>query len=149
MCPDLTLRSTFITGFPGETEDDFQQLLDFLAEAQLDRVGCFTYSPVEGAVANALPNPVPEEVKLERQARLMALQEKISADRLAAKVGKVLTVLVDEVEEEGFAARSMGDAPEIDGQVYVDGSEGVQAGDFVTVVVEEADEHDLWARRAG
>lgn len=147
MCPDLTLRSTFITGFPGETEDDFQQLLDFLAEAQLDRVGCFTYSPVEGAAANALPDPVPEEVKLERQARLMALQEKISADRLAAKVGKVLTVLVDEVEEEGFAARSMGDAPEIDGQVYVDGSEGVQPGDFVQVVVEEADEHDLWGAR--
>jgi ribosomal protein S12 methylthiotransferase len=147
ICPDLTLRSTFITGFPGETEDDFQQLLDFLSEARLDRVGCFTYSPVEGATANALPNPVPEEVKLERQARLMALQAEISAERLAQKIGKTLTVLVDEVDEEGVAARSMADAPEIDGLVYVEGSEGLKPGDFIQVSIEDADEHDLWGRR--
>ncbi|MDP2962351.1 MAG: 30S ribosomal protein S12 methylthiotransferase RimO [Sulfurimicrobium sp.] len=147
ICPDLTLRSTFITGFPGETEDDFQQLLDFLSEARLDRVGCFTYSPVEGATANALPNPVPEEVKLERQARLMALQAEISAERLAQKIGKTLTVLVDEVDEEGVAARSMADAPEIDGLVYVEDSEGLKPGDFIQVSIEDADEHDLWGRR--
>ncbi|MDP1703089.1 MAG: radical SAM protein, partial [Sulfurimicrobium sp.] len=147
ICPDLTLRSTFITGFPGETEDDFQQLLDFLSEARLDRVGCFTYSPVEGATANALPNPVPEEIKLERQARLMALQAEISAERLASKIGKTLTVLVDEVDEEGLVARSMADAPEIDGLVYVEGSEGLKPGDFIQVSIEDADEHDLWGRR--
>jgi ribosomal protein S12 methylthiotransferase len=147
ICPDLTLRSTFITGFPGETEDDFQQLLDFLGEARLDRVGCFTYSPVEGAAANALPNPVPEEVKLERQARLMALQAEISAERLAQKIGKTLTVLVDEVDEEGLVARSMADAPEIDGLVYVEDSTGVKPGDFLQVLIEDADEHDLWGER--
>ncbi|MBZ0105932.1 MAG: 30S ribosomal protein S12 methylthiotransferase RimO [Sulfuricella denitrificans] len=147
ICPDLTLRSTFITGFPGETEDDFQQLLDFLAEARLDRVGCFTYSPVEGATANALPNHVPEEVKLERQARLMELQAQISAERLAQKIGKTLTVLVDEVDEEGVVARSMADAPEIDGLVYVEGSEGLKPGDFIQVSIHDADEHDLWGER--
>ncbi|BCB26902.1 ribosomal protein S12 methylthiotransferase RimO [Sulfurimicrobium lacus] len=147
ICPDLTLRSTFITGFPGETEDDFQQLLDFLGEARLDRVGCFTYSPVEGAAANALPDQVPEEVKLERQARLMELQAEISAERLAQKIGRTLTVLVDEVDEEGAVARSMGDAPEIDGLVYVEDGTGLKPGDFVTVTVEDADEHDLWASR--
>ncbi len=147
ICPDLTLRSTFITGFPGETEDDFQQLLDFIGEARLDRVGCFTYSPVEGAMANALPNPVPEEVKLERQARLMELQAQISAERLASKIGKTLTVLVDEVDDEGVVARSMADAPEIDGLVYVEGSEGLKPGDFIQVSIEDADEHDLWGAR--
>ncbi len=147
ICPDLTLRSTFITGFPGETEDDFQQLLDFIGEARLDRVGCFTYSPVEGAAANALPNPVPEEVKLERQARLMELQAQISTERLASKIGKTLTVLVDEVDDEGVAARSMADAPEIDGLVYVEGSEGLKPGDFIQVLIEDADEHDLWGAR--
>ncbi|MDP2784318.1 MAG: 30S ribosomal protein S12 methylthiotransferase RimO [Sulfurimicrobium sp.] len=147
ICPDLTLRSTFITGFPGETEDDFQQLLDFLSEARLDRVGCFTYSPVQGATANALPDHVPEEVKLERQARLMELQSEISAERLAQKIGRTLTVLVDEVDEEGAVARSMGDAPEIDGLVYVEGSEGLKPGDFASVTIEDADEHDLWASR--
>jgi ribosomal protein S12 methylthiotransferase len=147
ICPDLTLRSTFITGFPGETEDDFQQLLDFIGEARLDRVGCFTYSPVEGATANALPNPVPEEVKLERQARLMELQAQISTERLASKIGKTLTVLVDEVDDEGVAARSMADAPEIDGLVYVEGSEGLKPGDFIQVLIEDADEHDLWGSR--
>jgi len=149
ICPDLTLRSTFITGFPGETEDDFQQLLDFLGEARLDRVGCFTYSPVEGAAANALPNQVPEEIKLERQARLMELQAEISAERLAEKIGRTLTVLVDEVDEEGAVARSMGDAPEIDGLVYVEDGTGLKPGDFVSVTIEDADEHDLWASRAG
>ena len=147
ICPDLTLRSTFITGFPGETEDDFQQLLDFLGEARLDRVGCFTYSPVEGAAANALPDQVPEEVKLERQERLMELQAEISAERLAQKIGRTLTVLVDEVDEEGAVARSMGDAPEIDGLVYVEDATGLKPGDFVSVTVEDADEHDLWASR--
>ena len=146
-CPDLTLRSTFITGFPGETEDDFRQLLDFLGEAQLDRVGCFTYSPVEGAAANALPGHVPEEVKQERQARLMELQAEISAARLAQKIGRTLTVLVDEVDEEGAVARSMGDAPEIDGLVYVEDSTGIKPGDFVSVKIEDADEHDLWGSR--
>ena len=130
ICPDLTLRSTFITGFPGETEDDFQQLLDFIGEARLDRVGCFTYSPVEGATANALPNPVPEEIKLERQARLMELQAQISTERLASKIGKTLTVLIDEVDDEGVVARSMADAPEIDGLVYVEGSDRIEAGRF-------------------
>ena len=147
ICPDLTLRSTFITGFPGETEDDFKQLLDFIGEARLDRVGCFAYSPVEGATANALPNPVPEEVKLERQARLMELQAQISAERLASKIGKTLTVLIDEVDDEGVVARSMADAPEIDGLVYVEGSEGLKPGDFIQVSIHDADEHDLWGER--
>lgn len=147
ICPDLTLRSTFITGFPGETEDDFKQLLDFIGEARLDRVGCFAYSPVEGATANALPNPVPEEIKLERQARLMELQAQISAERLASKIGKTLTVLIDEVDDEGVVARSMADAPEIDGLVYVEGSEGLKPGDFIQVSIHDADEHDLWGER--
>jgi len=147
ICPDLTLRSTFIVGFPGETEDDFEQLLDFLSEARLDRVGCFTYSPVEGAPANALPDPVPEEVKQERQARLMELQAEISAERLAQKIGKTLTVLVDEADDEGAVARSMGDAPEIDGLVYLGDAAGLKPGDFVQVSIEDADEHDLWGSR--
>ena len=147
-CPDLTLRSTFIVGFPGETEDDFQQLLDFLRAARLDRVGCFTYSPVQGAEANALPGAVAEELKLERQARLMELQAEISAERLAEKIGRTLTVLVDEVDEDGAVARSSADAPEIDGLVFVEDATGLATGDFVEVVVEDADEHDLWAKRA-
>lgn len=145
MCPDLTLRSTFIVGFPGETEDDFQQLLDFLTEAQLDRVGCFAYSPVEGARANELPDPVPEEVKEERLGRLMELQAEISAARLAAKVGGRTTVLVDEAGPEGVTARSPADAPEIDGLVYVEEAEGARPGDFLEVEIVDADEHDLWA----
>ena len=132
-------------GFPGETEDDFQQLLDFLDEAQLDRVGCFTYSPVEGAPANSLADQVPEEVKLQRQQRFMEKQAKISADRLQAKVGTLQWVLVDEVAEEGAVARTMGDAPEIDGSVYIDGATHLSVGDVVRVEVEEADEYDLWA----
>ncbi|MFN7504654.1 MAG: 30S ribosomal protein S12 methylthiotransferase RimO, partial [Limnobacter sp.] len=118
-CPDITLRSTFITGFPGETEDEFKHLLDFIEEAQLDRVGVFAYSPVEGAVANELANPVPEEVKEERRARLMELQEKISLSRNEAKLGKVMQVLVDETDDEGIVARSKADAPEIDGNVFI------------------------------
>lgn len=145
ICPDITLRSTFIVGFPGETEQEFEELLDFLSAAQLDRVGCFAYSPVNGAAANALPNAVPEAVKQERLARFMEHQAVISAERLQRRVGRVETVLVDEVVEEGAVARSMADAPEIDGQVFIDGATHLQVGDFVKVVLEEADEHDLWA----
>ena len=147
ICPDLTLRSTFIVGFPGETEDDFAQLLDFLSEAQLDRVGCFTYSPVEGATANTLPDPVPEEVKQERQARLMELQAAISAERLQGRIGQTLTVLVDAIdEEEGIAiARSTADAPEIDGLVYIEEGATLPVGEFAQVRVVDADEHDLYA----
>ncbi|MDD5037234.1 MAG: 30S ribosomal protein S12 methylthiotransferase RimO [Methylococcaceae bacterium] len=145
ICPDLTLRSTFIVGFPGETDEDFEDLLDFLDQAQLDRVGCFAYSPVEGAAANELPDPVPEEIKEERLARFMALQAQISEDRLQAKVGLHETVLIDEVVEEGAVGRSRADAPEIDGQVFIDGATHLPVGEFVEVEIEEADEHDLWA----
>jgi ribosomal protein S12 methylthiotransferase len=145
ICPDLTIRSTFIVGFPGETEEDFQELLDFLDVAQLDRVGCFTYSPVEGAPANELPDHVPEEVKLERQARFMEKAAAISAERLQRKVGTQQLVLVDEVTEEGAVARTQGDAPEIDGQVFIDGATHLKQGQIVKVEIEEADEYDLWA----
>ncbi|HUW50584.1 MAG TPA: 30S ribosomal protein S12 methylthiotransferase RimO [Sulfuricella sp.] len=148
VCPEITIRSTFIAGFPGETEADFDSLLDFLREAELDRVGCFAYSPVEGAAANALPGAVPEELKEERVARLMALQEEISAAKLARRVGRNLTVLVDEVDEDGAIARSAADAPEIDGLVYIDESNDLKPGDFVEVEITDADTHDLWARRA-
>jgi len=145
ICPDLTLRSTFIVGFPGETEEEFQELLDFLTQAQLDRVGAFTYSPVEGAVANALPDHIPPEVQEERLARLMQLQEEISAVRLARKVGKTIQVLVDSVDEEGAIARSAADAPEIDGVVYIDDGQSLKVGNFVSVRVTDSDAHDLWA----
>jgi len=145
ICPDLTLRSTFIVGFPGETEEDFEQLLDFLDVAQLDRVGCFTYSPVKGAAANELPNSVPEEIKQERLARFMEFQSRISADRLEARVGRREWVLVDEVVDEGAVARSRADAPEIDGQVFIDGATHLRVGDLVNVEIEEVDEHDMWA----
>jgi len=145
VCPELTIRSTFIVGFPGETEDDFQLLLDFLDEAQLDRVGCFTYSPVDGARANDLDDPVPEALKEERQKRFMEKQAQISAQRLHAKVGTIQTVIVDEVTAEGAVARTMGDAPEIDGSVFIDGATQLQPGEFVQVEIEEADEYDLWA----
>ena len=144
-CPDLTLRSTFIVGFPGETEADFAELLEFLREAQLDRVGCFTYSPVEGAAANALPDPVPEEVKAERQARFMEVQAAISADKLRRKVGTDQIVLVDEVHEDHVIARSAADAPEIDGNVIIDGGWDLDPGDFIEVRIIAADEHDLYA----
>ena len=146
ICPELVLRSTFIVGFPGETEEDFDQLLDFLQEAQLDRVGAFAYSPVEGAAANALPGAVPEEVRQDRLARFMEVQAQISRDRLAGWVRRRTTVLVDAVEDERIVARGPGDAPEIDGQVFIEGAwEGVGAGDFIEVEITGYDEHDLYA----
>ncbi len=144
ICPDITIRSTFIAGFPGETDQEFEELLQFLTEAQLDRVGCFAYSPVKGAAANELPNEVPEEVKQERVARFMAHQIEISAARLLKRVGKIETVLIDEVVNEGAVARSKSDAPEIDGQIFIDGATHLKVGDFVDVRLEEADEYDLW-----
>lgn len=147
ICPDLTIRSTFIVGFPGETEEEFQELLNFLEEAQLDRVGCFKYSPVDGAKANELPDPIPEEVKEERYHRFMATQQKISAARLQAKVGRVIDVLIDEVDDEGAIGRSFADAPEIDGAVYLNGLLDVKPGDVIKAVVDAADEYDLWASR--
>ena len=145
ICPELTLRSTFIVGFPGETETDFQQLLDFLEQAQLDRVGAFTYSPVAGATANALADPVPEAVKEERYARLMEHQARISAARLQDKIGRTIDVLIDAVDADGPIGRSASDAPEIDGVVYIDDAPGLKPGDKVRVVVTDADEHDLYA----
>jgi ribosomal protein S12 methylthiotransferase len=144
ICPDITLRSTFIVGFPGETEEEFEELLDFVEEAQLDRVGAFKYSPVEGAAANALPDHVDPDEQEDRLARLMYLQEEISAEKLAKKVGQTMTVLVDDVDEEGAVARSAADAPEIDGLVYIDGAQDLEVGEFVTVKITDSDEHDLW-----
>jgi ribosomal protein S12 methylthiotransferase len=144
--PDLILRSTFIVGFPGETEADFEELMQWLEAAQLDRVGCFTYSAVEGAAANELPGAVDPEVAEQRRERFMLLQENISANRLIAKVGREMRVLVDEVGEEGSVlARSAADAPEIDGVVYVEGTEKVAVGDWLDVRIIDADIHDLWA----
>jgi len=145
LCPDLAIRSTFIVGFPGETEREFEQLLEFLEEAELDRVGCFAYSPVAGATANALPGPVPDEVREERRARFMATQARISARRLKAKVGKRLRVLIDRVEGGKATARSSADAPEIDGVVHVAGAARMKPGEFVEVQVKRSDAHDLWA----
>ena len=145
--PELTLRSTFIVGFPGETEQDFDYLLQWLEEADLDRVGCFKYEPVEGAAANALPGAVPEEVKEERWHRFMQAQQLISARRLAAKVGRTMQVLVDEITPRGAICRSHADAPEIDGTVIVRGAKTLRSGDLVNVIVEEADAYDLFARR--
>jgi ribosomal protein S12 methylthiotransferase len=147
--PDLVLRSTFIVGFPGETEREFDELLAFLEAAQLDRVGCFAYSPVDGAAANALPDPVPETVKEERRARFMAVQAAISARRLAQRVGRQLTVLVDAHEDDGTAiARSAADAPEIDGTVRIANARRLAVGSFARVTVTAAGEHDLAARIA-
>jgi ribosomal protein S12 methylthiotransferase len=149
--PDLTIRSTFIAGFPGETQAEFEYLLDFLKEAQIDRLGCFAYSPVEGATANELANPVPEEVREERRARVMLLQEEISARRLQAKVGKTLRVLIDEVGTKECIGRSAADAPEIDGVVHIrrplvpGQQKKLAVGQFVDVTVTRADAHDLWA----
>lgn len=148
ICPDLTIRSTFIVGFPGETEEDFQLLMDFIKEAQLDRVGCFKYSPVEGAVANGLAEAVPEDVKDDRLEKFMGLQAQISADRLQLKVGKRMQVIVDEVTEEGSVARTKGDAPDVDGLVFIDNVTNVEPGDILEVIIEEADEHDMWAHLA-
>ncbi len=151
ICPDLTIRSTFIVGFPGETEEDFQLLLDWLEEAELDRVGCFKYSPVEGATANQLPDPVPEDVQQQRWERFMETQQVISARRLQRKVGQTLEVLIDDVDEEGAVGRSAADAPEIDGNVFINDIEsvvalGLEPGDMVQVTIEHADEYDLWGR---
>ncbi|MDD5057880.1 MAG: 30S ribosomal protein S12 methylthiotransferase RimO [Sideroxydans sp.] len=143
ICPDIALRSTFIVGFPGETEQEFEELLDFIEEAKLDRVGAFKYSPVEGAASNALPDHVDPDEQEDRLARLMYLQEEISAEKLAKKIGTTMQVLVDDVDEEGSVARSAADAPEIDGLVYIDGAE-LQVGEFVTVRITDSDEHDLW-----
>jgi len=145
-CPELTIRSTFIVGFPGETEAEFGELLDFLEEAELDRVGCFAYSDVDGAAANALPGAVPEEIKHERQARFMAAQEKISTRRLARKVGQDMRVLVDEVRDGVALARSSADAPEIDGVVRIAKPGRLKAGDWAEVTVTASDAHDLRAR---
>lgn len=148
MCPDITIRSTFIAGFPGETEAEFTYLLDFLKEARIDRLGCFPYSPVDGAKANELPGAVPEEVREERRARLMHLQETISYERLQEKIGKTLRVLVDETIRGGAIGRSPADAPEIDGVVYVRKPKGMRRklmpGEFVDVLIQDADAHDLW-----
>ncbi|MCU7958922.1 MAG: 30S ribosomal protein S12 methylthiotransferase RimO [gamma proteobacterium symbiont of Bathyaustriella thionipta] len=145
LCPQLTVRSTFITGFPGESEADFEQLLDFIQQAQLDRVGCFTYSAVEGAAANDLPGAVPESVKQERQQALMQLQAQISRDKLRAKVGQKMIVLVDEAGSENIIARSSADAPEIDGRVLISAEWDLQPGDFVEVEISGSTEHDLMA----
>ena len=144
-CPDITIRSTFIAGFPGETDAEFEYLLDFLREAQLDRVGCFAYSPVDGAVANALDGAVPEDVREERRARFMQVQEAISQDRLKRKVGSRQRVLVDAVTPQGAVARSSADAPEIDGLVYVAPHPRLKAGEFFDVRIESSDAHDLHA----
>jgi len=147
ICPDITLRSTFIVGFPGETESEFEELLQFLECAQLDRVGCFMYSPVEGAAANNLPDPVPGAIKQERLERFMQLQEAISRQRLTTKIGRTLTVLIDHIENGQGIARSSADAPEIDGLVYISNPpETLQAGDFVTVKITDSDAHDLYGQ---
>lgn len=145
ICPDITIRSTFIVGFPGETDEDFEHLLDFLREARLDRVGCFAYSPVDGAPANQLDNPVPESLKQERLARFMEVQEAISAEKQRNKVGRIETILIDEVEGDGAVGRTAADAPEIDGVVYLSGADGLQPGDLVEAQIVGSDGHDLWA----
>ena len=146
ICPDLTLRSTFIVGFPGETEEDFQMLLDFLKEAQLDRVGCFKFSPVEGAPATEMADQVPEEVKEERFHRFMQLQQEISAERLKQKIGQTLDVIVDEIDDECIIGRTKADAPEVDGLVYIESLSGtpVKVGEFIKVNITHSDEYDLW-----
>ena len=146
ICPDLTLRSTFIVGFPGETEEDFQMLLDFLKEAQLDRVGCFKFSPVEGASATEMTDQVPEDVKEERFHRFMQLQQEISAERLKQKIGQTLDVIVDEIDDEGIIGRTKADAPEVDGLVYIENLSGtpVKVGEFIKVTITHSDEYDLW-----
>ena len=143
--PNLTIRSTFIVGFPGETEEEFQDLLDFLEEAQLDRVGCFQYSPVEGATANEIAEQVPDEIKQDRWERFMETQQRISANKMQTKVGQVMQVLVDEIDDQGAVARSMADAPEIDGMVFIADGFHLQPGQFVQVKIVAADEYDLWA----
>jgi ribosomal protein S12 methylthiotransferase len=144
ICPDIGIRSTFIVGFPGETDDDFRQLLEFLQEARLTRVGCFQYEDVAGAASNKLPGQVPEDVKEERWTALMALQCAVSSHVLATRIGETIPVLVDEVDEEGAIARSAWDAPEIDGCVFLNGATRVEPGDMVRAKIMHADEYDLW-----
>ena len=146
ICPGLTLRSTFIVGFPGETEEDFQMLLDFLKEAQLDRVGCFKFSPVEGAPATEMADQVPEDIKEERFHRFMLLQQEISAERLKQKIGQTLDVIVDKIDDEGIIGRTKADAPEVDGLVYIENLSGtpVKVGEFIKVTITHSDEYDLW-----
>ena len=148
ICPDLALRSTFIVGFPGETESDFVFLLEWMREARLARVGCFRYEPVAGAKANDLPGAVPDEVKEERWHRFMAVAQEVSENRLAGMVGREIDVIIDEVDEEGALARSKWDAPEIDGSVFLNGEASVQAGDIVKVRIAHADAYDLWGERS-
>lgn len=145
ICPEIVIRSTFIVGFPGETEEDFQMLLDWLEDAQLDRVGCFKYSAVEGAKANEIEGQVDEDVKEERYARFMEKQQAISTNKLKAKIGKTMSVLIDEVDEEGAIGRTFADAPEIDGMVYLNGETNLEAGQLVNVNIDHSDEYDLWA----
>jgi ribosomal protein S12 methylthiotransferase len=146
ICPEIVIRSTFIVGFPGETEEDFQYLLDWMLEAQLDRVGCFKYEAVEGAVANELPDPVPEDVKQDRWNRFMAVSQKISAEKLKARIGLEMAVLIDAVDDDGGAmGRTYADAPEIDGQVHLTGAAGLAPGDMVMAHIDDADEYDLFA----
>lgn len=146
LAPNLILRSTFVVGFPGETEQDFQILLDWLDEVELDRVGCFKYSPVEGAKANALPDHVPEDIQQERWERFMQKSQEISTRKLARRIGQTLQVLVDDVDDEGAVARTMADAPNIDGMVYLNDFHDCQAGDILTVEIEHSDEYDLWGK---
>ena len=144
-CPQLIIRSTFIVGFPGETEAEFEELLDFIREAELDRVGCFAYSPVEGAVANDLPDPVDEEVKQQRLERFMAVQSEISASRLKARVGQEYQIVIDSVDAEGAVGRCYADAPEVDGVVHLNGVYDVKPGQRVWAEVIHTNEHDMWA----
>ena len=144
ICPDITLRSTFIVGFPGETEAEFNELLDFMREASLDRVGCFKYSAVEGATANELENPVPEEIKEERWHQFMAVQQEISAERLQRKIGTHMDIIVDEASSDGAVGRTKGDAPEIDGLVYLKNTHGLAPGSVVNRQIVDADDYDLW-----
>ncbi len=144
ICPDITLRSTFIVGFPGETEADFEQLLEFIDEAQLDRVGAFAYSPVEGASANALADHVSPELQQERLGRFMELQAEISTAKLQHKIGREVEILIDEVDDEGAIGRTKADAPEIDGRAYLEGVTDLKQGDIVRAKVMESGEHDLW-----
>jgi ribosomal protein S12 methylthiotransferase len=147
LCPDLAIRSTFIVGFPGETEADFAMLLDFVRAAKLARVGCFRYEPVEGAAANALPGAVPDDIKEERWHRFMAVAKEVSSERLGKLVGREIAVIVDEVDEDGALCRSQWDAPEIDGSVFLNGDTDLKPGDIVRARVTHADEYDLWAER--
>jgi ribosomal protein S12 methylthiotransferase len=149
VCPDLAVRSTFIVGFPGETEEDFSFLLDWLREAKLNRVGCFKYEAVDGAKANDLASAVPEEVKEERWHRFMAVQQEVSREILGARVGTEIDVIIDEVDEDGALGRSKWDAPEIDGSVFLNGEQNVKPGDIVRARVDNADDYDLWATVTG